>query len=259
MKDIMKNSTVKTMLLALFLIGGQLFAATSRSDVKLLEASEDIKIISQQIVKDYFYLSQNTKKQEAAESLHAGVSALDEKLRLIAAATKNEDTKNVLTFLAFSRDQISETIALPYDAENGALMLDYSETLLEGAEAIANDHSYAFSKEEQMLINVKNMAYLIERITKYYMAFQVGFNDHNNVKQLRSAVGSFDDELTRLNSYGYRGDSANNLDVINQFWPISRKFYLTLERRKLPNILYISAEHLENVIAKLELYHIKNQ
>jgi len=91
------------------------------------------------------------------------------------------------------------------------------------------------------------------------MAFQVGFNDHNNVKQLRSAVGSFDDELTRLNSYGYRGDSAKNLDVINRFWPILRKFYLTLKRRKLPNILYISAEHLENVIAKLELYHIKNQ
>ncbi len=255
----MKKSTVKPILLAVLLFGSQLYGATTRSDVKLLEASEDIKLISQQIVKDYFYLSQNAKKLNAAHSLEDGVLALDEKLRLIASATKNEDTKNVLTFLAFSRDQISETIALPYDMENGALMLDYSETLLEGAESIASDHSYDFSNEEQMLINVKNMAYLIERMTKYYMAFQVGFNDHNNIRQLQEAVKTFESELITINAYGYRGESAKYLSIINQYWPIAKEFFLSLEKEKLPNILYISATHLENVIAKLERYHIKNQ
>lgn len=259
MKALLKNSQKKLLLLAVLLLGSQLNGATSRSDVKLLEASEDIKLISQKIAKDYLYLSQNAQKQDAINSLHGGVSALDEKLRLIAAATKSDDTKNILTFLAFSRDQISETIEQTYDLENGALMLDYSETLLEGAESIANEHSYTFSKEEQMLINVKKMAYLIERITKYYMAFQVGFNDHNNVKQLRSAIASFDNELAKLDSYHYSGENAKDLEVVKHYWPIARSFYLTLEKRRLSNILYISSQHLENVIGKLELYHSKNQ
>ncbi|MEN8146612.1 MAG: hypothetical protein ABFR02_03245 [Campylobacterota bacterium] len=257
MKSLIKNSSRPILLILLFL-GAQLNGATSRSEVKLLEASEDIKLISQQVVKDYFYLSQN-RKEEVEAKLQKGVLALDEKLRLIAAATKSDDTKNILTFLAFSRDQMSETIALPYDTENGALMLDYSETLLEGAESIANEHVYQFSEEEQMLINVKKMAYLIERITKYYMAFQVGFNDHNNVKQLQSAIASFNKELVKLNAYEYRGESAEDLATINHYWPIAKKFYLTLEKRELPNILYISAGHLESVIGKLELYHSKNQ
>jgi len=183
---------------------------------------------------------------------------LDEKLRLIAAATKNKDTKDVLTFLAFSRDEISETIAQPYDVQNGSLMLDYSETLLEGAESIARDHSYDFSNEERMLIYVKNMAYLIERITKYYMAYQIGFNDHNNIKELNTAVKTFDDELLKISRYEYDEISAENLAVIQKFWPTAKRFYLSLEKRKLPNILYLSAEHLESAIEKLELYHSQN-
>ena len=259
MKALLKNGRNKLLLLAVVLLGSQLNGATSRSEVKLLEASEDIKLISQQIAKDYLYLSQNAQKQDAITSLHAGVSALDEKLRLIAAATKSDDTKNILTFLAFSRDEISETIELDYSLENGALMLDYSETLLEGAESIANEHSYTFSSGEQMLIDVKKMAYLIERITKYYMAFQVGFNDHNNVKQLRSAIAAFDEELAKLDNYEYSAESAKDLEVVKQYWPIAKNFYLTLEKRRLSNILYISSQHLENVIGKLELYHSKNQ
>lgn len=257
MKKLIKNSTL---LLTLLLFDTQLYAATSRSDVKILEASEDIKFISQQMIKDYLYLSQNKqKKNTLVSSLNKMVVTLEKKLRLIASATKSEDTKNILTFLAFNSEQIGETITKPYSKENAALMLDYSETLLEGTESIAHEHSYQFSKEEQMLINVKNMAYLIERITKYYMAFQAGFTDLNNVRQLKLAVSSFDKELENLHLYGYRNSSAEDLETINHYWKSVRTLYLTLEKRKLPNILYLSAEHLENVIVKLELYHSKNQ
>ena len=250
--------SVKPIFATVVLLATSLYGATSRSDVKSLEASEDIKLISQQIAKDYFYLAQNPQKRAATVSLNTGVMLLDEKLRLIAAATKNKDTKDVLTFLAFSRDEISETIAQPYDVQNGSLMLDYSETLLEGAESIARDHSYDFSNEERMLIYVKNMAYLIERITKYYMAYQIGFNDHNNIKELNTAVKTFDDELLKISRYEYDEISAENLAVIQKFWPTAKRFYLSLEKRKLPNILYLSAEHLESAIEKLELYHSQN-
>ncbi len=260
MRNFIQKSTTKIMLLVILILGIEINAETTRNSVKMLEASEDIKLISQQISKEYFYLFQNRGKQDIlVSSLYQTVFALDEKVRLIATITKSEDTRNLLNYLILSSERISETIAQPYDMENAALMLDYSEILFEGAESIALEYSYAFSKEEKMLISVKNMAYLIERITKYYMAFQAGLTDLNNIRQLKSAVVVFDEELSKVNQYHYPPANKKDLQIINQYWPIAKKLYLSLEKRKLPNILYISSNHLENVIAKLKLFHTKNQ
>ena len=247
----------KGVLLALLLTCTQL-GATTRSDVNLLEASEDIRYISQKIVKEYFYLAQGKQKTTALKHLHQDISILDERLRSIAAATKSDDTKNILTFLVYSRDQINETIEQPYDMDNAALMLDYSEALLEGAESIAHEHSYQFSDEEEMLIDVKKMRYLVERITKYYMTFQLGINDVNNIKQLQDAITAFDQAMQKLNQYSYSQESAQALYRLNIYWPIVRQFYLDFQQFKLPNILYISAQDLEKELTVLELYHSQN-
>ena len=259
MKGFLKTRIFKSALLILFFFfTQQLNAAVSRNDVKLQEASEDIKFISQQIVKDYFYLSFNTQKKEIKKSLNEELLLLDSKLRLIAASTTNESTKKLLTFLAYSRDQITETVTMPYSVENSAIILDYSEILLEGAEKIGKKHSYTFSKEEQMLINVKNMAYMLERMSKYYMVFQAGFKDHNNIKQLKNAVTDFDRLLEKVNGYDYDSDISKELNDITNYWKVVRGYYLSLEKNNIPNILYISVEYLENNILKLELYHSKN-
>ncbi len=259
MKGFIKFRILKpALLIPFFLFTQQSNAVVSRNDVKLQEASEDIKFISQQMVKDYFYLSFNTQKKEIKENLNEGLLLLDSKLRLIATSTTNESTKKILTFLAYSRDQITETITMPYSVDNSAIILDYSEILLEGAEKIAEKHSYAFSEEEQMLINVKNMAYLLERMSKYYIVFQAGFKDHNNIKQLKDAITTFDLLLETVNSYDYSKDISKNLNNINDYWKVSKSHYLSLEKNNIPNILYISVEYLEQNILKLELYHSKN-
>ena len=252
------KSMTKEGLFAILLLSALHLGAATRSDVNLLEASEDIRFISQQIVKDYFYLVQNHQNKSVMNDLHKGISQLDTKLRTIASATNSEDTKNILTFLAYSRDQIDETISDNYSTDNAALMLDYSEALLEGAESIAAEHSYQFSTEEEMLINIKKMQYLIERMSKYYMTFQLGINDLNNIKQLHEAVNTFERELELINAYGYTQEQASILTTLNRFWPIARKFYLDSDKAKLPNILYLSADHIEKTLTDLELYHNQN-
>ncbi len=259
MKGLIKFRILKPSLLILFfLLTQQSNAVVSRNDVKLQEASEDLKFISQQMVKDYFYLSFNPEKREVKKNLNEELLLIDSKLRLIATSTTNKNTKKILAFLAYSRDQITETISMPYSAENSAIILDYSEILLEGAEKIAKVHSYTFSKEEQMLINVKNMAYLLERMSKYYMVFQAGFRDHNNIIQLQDAVTTFDTLLEKVNNYEYNSDISKDLNNINNYWKVARSYYLSLEKSNIPNILYISVEYLEKNIVQLELYHSKN-
>jgi hypothetical protein len=255
MKSFLRHKGTAAIVSLLFAVT---LGATTRSEVKLLEASEEIRFISQQIVKDYFYLAKFPRKREAARSLERGLADLDEKVRLIASVTKSEDTRDILTFLAYSRDQILETVAEPYSRENASLMLDYSETLLEGAESIANEHAYAFSQEEEMLINVKKMAFLVERITKYYMTFQLGISDTNSIQQLKESVAAFDTALRKLERYGYRGESARSLAALEHFWFVVRGFCLGFDKDELPNIMYISADHLEKTIGKLELYHTQN-
>ncbi len=250
---------IKKSLLVLLLFVSMLNASTLRNDIKLLEASEDIKFIAQSIVKDYLYLSINPQKEEAIKNLNLAVEKLDEKLRLISTITNSSDTKNILNFIAFSRDEISETLSQPYSMENGSLMLDYSEVLLEGSESIANDYSYKFSTEEKMIINIKKMAYLIERITKYYMAIQAQFNDHNNMQQLELSIKIFDEELLKLDSYNYGEKSSQDLAVLKHNWSITKSFYRSVKERKLTNITYISAQNLENLISKLEYFHTQNQ
>jgi len=110
-----------------------------------------------------------------------------------------------------------------------------------------------------MMINAKKMSYLIERITKYYMAIQAGFNDHNNIHQLKLSIELFDKDLLELSKYNYEGESDKVLADIKHYWPIAKNFYLSVEKRKLTNITYISAQYLESSIAKLEYFHSKNQ
>ena len=253
--------SVRTVLfLFLVVFNGASSAATTRSDVIILEAAGEIKFISQKIVKDYFYFAQHKEKNSQLSSyLNKTLDYLDKQIIVIATATKSSDTKDLLTFLAFSSEQIRETISQPYNEENAALMLDYSETLLEGSESIFNEHRYAFSKEEQMLIKVKNMGYYIERITKYYMAFQAGFTDLNNIRQLNMAVSSFDKALEELKMYAYEDESKKSFITISHFWGVVRDLYLNIEKRKLPNILNLSTLHLKEVLTTLEVYHSKNQ
>ncbi len=240
------------------MFSGQLNATASRSDMQLQEASEDIKFISQQLVKDYFYLNLNPQKQEIKKDLKKELLLLDSKLRLIATSTKSESTKKILTFLAYSRNEITKTISMPFTLENSAMVLDYSDILLESAEKISKEHSYSFSEEEKMFINIKSMAYMLERINKYYMLFLSGFKDANNIKELEYSIRSFDMILEEVNDYTYRGDISSEVDDINNYWKVVRGYYLSPEESKLSNILYISTEYLEDLISKLELYHSKS-
>ena len=53
-------------------------------------------------------------------------------------------------------------------------LLKASNSFLEGARAIEKQHKYESTKEENMLVRCKELLYLIESTSKYYMAFQVG-------------------------------------------------------------------------------------
>jgi len=232
--------------------------ASTRGDVKVIEASENIRYLSQKIVKDYLYYTLHPKK-ELQQSLHKGLVSLSDDLRIIATTTKDSDTKDILEFLAYSKDQIEEIVKDKTSMENSALMLDYSETLLEGADSIAMAHKYEFSRGEQMLMVAKKVNYLLERVMKYYMAIYAGYNTPTNYEQMNIALGEIEENLITLNNYNYPKNIVVVQNSMNEAWNANKNYFKQSNVLFIPKLMILSVNYMENLVNELEIYHSKNQ
>ena len=231
----------------------------TRGDIKILEATENIRLLSQQIVKEYLFLFKTPQKEQLKERLNRHLVKLNNDLRAIATTTKDSDTKDILEFLAYSKDQIAQTLTEPIDEERAALMLDYSETLLEGADSIAAAHTYDFTKEERMLMVTKQMEYLIERIMKYYMAVHVGFDNPTNRDQMHEAIAELNANIQIVEGYQYPEEIDTVKDEMISGWYIIGTFLGRSETLFIPKLMLMSTAYLEEQIGQIALYHNQNQ
>jgi len=106
-----------------------------------------------------------------------------------------------------------------------------------------------------MLIITKEINFLLERVTKYYIAFKDGFSDHNNVKQLEEAIKKFESHLKSIQAYKYSGEPQRAANKLTEYWPIAKEFYLGVEKNDLPLIVSVTIRHLEKSLTTLEHYH----
>lgn len=232
--------------------------AATRGDIKIIEASEDIRFLSQKIAKDYllYYINQN--KAELKIELQYTINGLNDSLRTVATATKNKDSKDIVEFLAYSKDQIDDILKSDADEEKAALMLDYSETLLEGADSIARMHAYSFSKEEKMLMETKKVEYLLERAMKYYMALNAGFNTVTNKEQMLDSIKGLDKTMQELDSYEYSGDMKQIERKLSISWKVSKIFLNKYETVFIPVLMFSSVQQMEDLVNQLTLFHTQN-
>jgi len=234
-------------------------SVVTRGDVKIIEATENIRYLSQQMAKEYLFLFKTPRQEETRRALKQSLIALADNLRVISATTKDSDTKDILEFLAYSKDQIAQIFTEKLDKERAALMLDYSETLLEGADSIAAAHAYDFTKEEHMLIVAKKMEYLTERMMKYYIALHVGFDNPTNKEQMKEAIKKFDENIKQIDAYPYPGEIVPIKKEMVRSWQANRSFLDRSESLFIPKLMLLSTGSMEALTAQLALYHNKNQ
>jgi len=244
--------------LLLFIVMSISLFASTRGDVKVIEATENIRYLSQKIVKDYLYYSMHPK-QELRDSLHSTLSLLSDDLRIIATTTKDSDTKDILEFLAYSKDQIEQILKDKINNENSALMLDYSETLLEGADSIASAHKYEFSEGERMLMVAKKVNYLLERVMKYYIAIHGGYNTPTNKEQMQTALISIEENVLMLSVYEYPDSLKPIVESMKKSWESNRYYFANSDKLFIPKLMSISVDYMESLVTEIEIYHSKNQ
>jgi hypothetical protein len=252
---------MKKLALTLLLAMGTLLplSAATRTDVNVLEATESIRYLSQEITKDYLYLFANPKKEAIKQRIHQGLAELVENIRTISISTNDEDTRSVLEFLIYSKDQIEELVKETPDKEKAALMLDYSETLLEGANSIARAHNYEFTESEKMLMKGKRIEYLLERSAKYYMALGVGLGTEINRKQMNRAIEMLEKNLQEIEAYNYPAQMQKPRQKLRQSWEVTRSFFERREKMFLSNLMILSTGEMESITREFILYHRKAQ
>jgi len=232
----------------------------TRSDIQVIESSEDIVYISQKMVKDYLLLATNPKNTQLANKLKESLRQLNEDLKMIARTTKNSDTKDLLDYLAYSKDEISEILKNKIDKEQSSLMLDYSETLLEGGHSMVASHQYNFNDEEKMLAITKKVEYLLSRITKYYFAKNLGFDTIENHEQMQASIIDLEENFVKINMYTYPNKIEKLKSNMFKTWQENKRFFIKDGKKVfIPNIIFISMNYLEQIVDNLVAYHRKNQ
>jgi hypothetical protein len=252
---------MKKILLIIFLMLTILshIEASTRSDVKIVEASENIRYLSQKVAKEYLYLYYNPKKINLKNKLSENMKALEKNIYEIDINTQSDDSKNILTFLTYTNDEIKLLLKQEITKDKSILILDYTETFIEASTAIQALHQYDFSEEEKMLMQVKELEYLLERVTKYYIASIMNLNKMSNTKQMRKTIKKIDYILQIIKTYPYPLQIKIEQERILDSWKIHKSFLTVSSKLSLPSLLSISIKNFKDNIKKLELYHKKNQ
>jgi len=215
--------------------------------------AEKLRTLSQDIAKDYFYVEQGIQASSAKAGLKNDLLALGTTIEKLKKEVKDPEAKRVVEFMSFSQEELQDTIKEGYSAENGGLVLDYTETLLEGSENIINQDK---SKVESMEDVINEMEFLLERASKYYIAFRAGYTDDSNVIQAQNAVKKFGILLKRIQEYNYPDEIKNGpVKKLLKYWPVSKDFYLGIKKSDLPTIVFISTKHMKRALDKLAKYH----
>lgn len=237
------------------------FAADQSHDQLTVEAAENIKFSSQAITKAYFYKQQGIRLDRATEDLKKSLILLKKDLIIIQDGLQkgSKEEKNVVVYLEYTLDELLDIVDKPYSKDNGALMIDYSESLVEGADFIVGQHADKQDAEERLLVSVEHLLFFLERINKFYIAYQAGFDDYNNIVQLKKTVKDFETTLAKINAYTqYTERQLTSRNKINKFWPIAKEFFIDIEKGSLPVIVLASVEQLEKELKVLENFHHGN-
>jgi hypothetical protein len=204
-------------------------AGTSANEnTKIIEATKNIKYLSQNIAKEYLYLYHNPKRVETKAILQNDIKELEDNFRFVAKNTNNADSKNILDYLSYSKDQIKEILSSKVKAENRELILDHTEALSEGAQSILISYNYDPLKDKDIKINLAN-------ISKFYMAVNENINPSANKENIKNEIKIIESKLT------------NSSAELKGSWRTLKSLLNTEENQFIPNIISILIKNIENI------------
>jgi hypothetical protein len=269
-KKIVKSITIGTLLL-----GGASFAQqadanttpatpakaqaanTGISEGQLVNLAGRQRMLSQRMAKDYFYAGKKINKSNALRQLKKSLAVFRKTQELLSKSIKDDEIKNLIAFVNMSLDEFVSISKESYNVDNGTIILDLSESMLEGSDYIVQALTKGKSSNEIIDIAGKQRM-LSQRIGKYYIAYQAGIKDDNTITQMKETVKEFDTILGKL-----LANKSNTPEIqlelakVNKMWKIVYKFYLNIEKGGLPIIVFSTTDDITSKMNKIVGMYVK--
>ncbi len=242
----------------LFILVSTYLYSSTRGDIKIIEASENIRYLSQKISKEYLYFYKNSKKIDIKEQLNKDIKNLEQSIEDIYNISSSRDSDNILNFLKNNIENIKKLINREVNKTEAINILNYSESFLEGANKIEKQHKYKFSPEEEMLMSLKNIEFLLQKISKYYIAYTLNINKKDSIYNIKSTISQIDNILNKINKQTYPKKVFNEVREANSIWIKHKELFYKLPQLKIPNLIFISTVILEDKIKKIASYYGQN-
>jgi hypothetical protein len=235
-----------------------LMASNVVSDtVKLIDIAGKQRMLSQRIAKDYLYAGKNVAKSKATKELKVSLKELNSAHKLLVDSINDPEIQNLLSFVKMSGEDFEATAKKAFDLDNAQLVIDLSESMLEGSQYVVNSLKKKVKVKESAIVGMSGrQRMLAQRIAKYYIAYQAGIKDKNTVDQMKAAVKQFADAHKKLMSNQANTPEINRrLHDIDRLWKIVYKFYLNIEKGGLPLIVFNTTNDITKKMNKItELY-----
>jgi len=243
----MKTTWTKWILIGLLSIGSWAYGAESNAKLSnLLNIAGKQRMLSQRIAKDYLYAHKNVAVDKATKQLKQSMEEFAKNQKTLATSIKDDEIKNLITFVNMSAQELADTIQKPYNLDNAQLVLDLSESMLEGSQYIVDSIKSKVKAKDSAMITVAGVQRMLaQRIAKYYIAYQSGIKDKNTIEQMKRAVDIFSKNNSILLGNATNTTRINkNLQKIDRLWKIVYKFYLNIAKGGLPFIVYTSTDDI---------------
>jgi len=154
----------------------------------IITKTEDIKYLSQKIANDYLLFYYQPQKESYKTKLQDSIQKLEDDFRFIARNSDDLETKNILDFLSYTKDQIKESIKQDVSKESVLSMLDYSDALLEGASSTLTSDD-------------KDIKLHLMKASKLYLATNLNFDKTNNQEAFEKEIVFLDSNLKTKSSW----------------------------------------------------------
>ncbi|GAA6154293.1 hypothetical protein [Pseudoteredinibacter isoporae] len=232
-----------------------LLVKASDENFEALVAAENIAILSQSIVKNYFYMGNNLNSSASEKKLSEEVRKIDGSLALLADSSGYKNIQDDFEFVEMIWSDFKDSLLEPYSRDNGLLIIDMGEVMLEGSENLVGVLRGNGVKDGDRVSDVELQRYLIERMAKLYIVSIAGLKDFNVEKQMKLAVKNFDDGMRKIEDQSYPQDVSVKVNRLRQRWDASQDYYLNVKEGDLPKTVFFNTEIIERYLISILNYY----
>ncbi len=252
----MRTFTVLLTALFLALFASPLLAAENYSD--LMNRAGMQRMLSQRIAKAYLYNGQGISQQEASHQLNIAVTRFEYNHAALKKVS-NSEMKDMLDIVEAIFLSYKDLVTKPYKKEDSAAVLDLSEQLLNVSQNVVVKLEEISGEKIDSVINISGRQRMLsQRIAKYYVAYQAGFQDENTVQQLEAAVSDFQAAQKILLKEKRNTDRINMLlTKMQTLWERVFPYFLKIREKGNPALVLNSTDDINQIADEVTALYVE--